>query len=157
MGLPMTMQEDRAERPGGDAQAVLSHRPTLGRSIKYVKDVVAELAENGIVQKSSNGQPQARVSDTRSAFGVTEVTVETDMRPIGLSVTIPLRATFDPDARLDPDHPDRQHIRWHMHSIPITTTPADMNPVEAASELTPERLNKAYQQFLGPRSQERVR
>src|SRR4051794_19884615 len=79
----------------------------------YVRDVLSELARQGIVQADAEGQPVARVCEASAIHGAARIEVETDLRPIGLSAHAPLRATW---------LPGQEHILWQMHSAPIATT-----------------------------------
>ena len=102
--------------------------------------MLAELARQGIVQANAEGQPVVRVCEASAILGTAQNAVEADMRPIGFAEGTPLRATWVPG---------EGHISWRMHSAPLVTTPCEWNAENAASSLTSERLQAAYQRFLG--------
>jgi hypothetical protein len=106
----------------------------------YVRDVVEELARQGIVQTDAEGQPVVTVREASAIEGAAQIAVEADLRPIGLSAHTPLRASWEPG---------QGHIAWRMHSAPLATTPCTWNPENAASSLTSDRLQAAYRRFLG--------
>jgi len=106
----------------------------------YVHEVLAELARQGIVQADAEGQPVAQVCEASAILGTAQIEVEADMRPIGLAARTPLRATWVPG---------EGQITWRMHSAPLAVTPCEWNPENAAGSLTRERLQAAYQRFLG--------
>lgn len=138
----MTGHREHEEVPGrilGHSAGAFYNRlaKVLG---EYMREVLAELAGQGMIRTDEEGNPLVRVVGASAIFGAAQVEVEADMRPIKLASNTPLRATWVPG---------EGKIHWRMHSAPIFSTPCEWSPEDAASRLTPETLRDAYERFLG--------